>query len=222
MRVTLPVLLMCSMLLAGGCDPQSPEAGESEPTTMHEATNAANDAANDAVNEAGTTANAAHVLAGLTMNGLDGQPVDLASHAGKVVLLVNVASKCGHTPQYEGLQNLHERYTDEGLVVVGVPSNDFGGQEPGSAEEIAEFCQANYGVTFAMLEKVQVTGDDKVTLYQRLTDAQNDPTDGGEVKWNFEKFVVDRDGNVAHRFRSGVQPESDEMIAAIEQALAGS
>ncbi|MEX0653023.1 MAG: glutathione peroxidase [Phycisphaeraceae bacterium] len=153
------------------------------------------------------------------MPGLDGEPVDLARYDGQVVLLVNVASRCGHTPQYAGLQKLHERFADQGLVVVGVPSNDFGGQEPGTAEEIATFCQTNYGVTFPMLDKVQVIGDDKTELYARLTDPANDPTDGGEVKWNFEKFLVNRTGEVVARFRSGVQPESDELLAAIEQAL---
>ncbi|MFA9478219.1 glutathione peroxidase [Phycisphaerales bacterium AB-hyl4] len=165
-------------------------------------------------------ATSSSVLEGVTLTGLDGEPVDLAQFHGQVVMLVNVASRCGHTPQYAGLQRLHERYADQGLVLVGVPSNDFGGQEPGSAEQIAEFCQANFGVTFTMLDKVHVQGDDKTELYRRLTDPANDPTDSGEVQWNFEKFIVGRNGEVVARFRPNVQPESERIITAIEQALA--
>lgn len=214
MRLFTMLLLTGMGLAFGGCDRErvEPPPAAADPameqTTMSEPTD-------EAPAEAASTS----ILADITMPGLDGEPVDLARYDGQVVLLVNVASRCGHTPQYAGLQKLHERFADQGLVVVGVPSNDFGGQEPGTAEEIATFCQTNYGVTFPMLDKVQVIGDDKTELYARLTDPANDPTDGGEVKWNFEKFLVNRTGEVVARFRSGVQPESDELLAAIEQAL---
>lgn len=220
MRIFISVCLTGLVALAGGC-----ERGDGSSTTAALAPGDADsvepEADADTASPTDGDADAANdsVLAGITMTGLDGEPVDLADFDGKAVLLVNVASRCGHTPQYAGLQNLHERYADAGLVVVGVPSNDFGGQEPGTADEIASFCQTNYGVSFTMLDKVHVKGDDKTELYQRLTDPAHDPTDGGEVQWNFEKFLVNRDGAVTARFRSDVQPESDEVVAAIEQAL---
>ena len=123
------------------------------------------------------------------MKGLDGKEVDLSQYKGKVVLFVNVASKCGYTPQYKGLQALYEKYKDQGLVIIGVPANDFGMQEPGSNEEIAKFCESKYGVTFPMLAKVStILGDEKVPLYKYLTSKETDPKFAGEVKWNFTKF----------------------------------
>lgn len=152
------------------------------------------------------------------MQTLGGQSVNLAGkYSGKVVLLVNVASKCGYTPQYEGLQQLHEQYAESGLAVVGVPCNQFGGQEPGSAEEIGEFCQKNYGVGFDMLAKVNVNAPDQCALYEALTGAEPEP---GRVKWNFEKFLVGRDGSLVGRYRSSVEPMGSELTADIEQALA--
>ena len=156
---------------------------------------------------------------GFTMAGIDGKPVDLSKYRGKVVLLVNVASECGYTPQYKGLQELHEKYGKDGLVVVGVPSNDFGRQEPGTNEEILKFCQSNYKVTFPLLAKVAIKGDGKVPLYQFLTSAETNPKFSGEIGWNFEKFLVGRSGEVVGRFKSGVAPDSEPLTGAIRAEL---
>ena len=161
-------------------------------------------------------ARAASPLAG-EMPGLDGKPVDLASFQGKVVVVVNVASRCGATPQYAGLQKLYETYKDRGLVVIGFPANDFGAQEPGTDAQIAEFCSSKYAVTFPMFSKITVKGPGKVALYQSLTESA-DPK--GEVAWNFEKFLIGKDGSVIGRFKSGVAPESPDLAKAIEAALA--
>lgn len=158
-----------------------------------------------------------------TMQTLDGKEVHLAEkYEGKVVLLVNVASRCGYTRQYAGLQELHDKYGEAGLAVVGVPCNQFGGQEPGTAEDIAQFCEANYGVEFDMLEKVNVkrSEDDQCGLYKYLTDADELPEAGSDIKWNFEKFLIGRDGQVIGHYQSKVAPQSDELIAVIETALA--
>jgi glutathione peroxidase len=155
-----------------------------------------------------------------TMNSLDGKPVNLARYQGDVVLMVNVASQCGYTPQYEGLQELHKRYAGKGLRILGFPSNDFGQQEPGSNSEIADFCQKNYGVQFDMFSKIDVLGSGKAPLYQFLTSPRTNPKFAGDVEWNFEKFLVGRDGQVIGRFKSPVEPLSGEMVSAIEAALA--
>jgi glutathione peroxidase len=149
-----------------------------------------------------------------TLNSIDGTPTPLLNYKGKVMLLVNVASKCGYTPQYTGLEALYQKYKDRGLVVVGVPANNFGGQEPGTNEEIKTFCTRNYNVSFPMMSKVSVKGEDKTPLYHYMTEAT-----GGEVKWNFTKFLVSKDGKVISRFESKVTPESPELTAAVEQAL---
>ena len=151
--------------------------------------------------------------------GIDGKDVDLASYKGKVVMFVNVASKCGYTSQYEGLQKLYETYEKQGLVVVGVPANDFGKQEPGTNEEIATFCKSNYKVTFPLLGKVVVKGEGKTPLYQYLTGKETNPNFGGEVSWNFEKFLIGRDGKVVGRFKSGVAPTDDELVKAVKDEL---
>jgi glutathione peroxidase len=161
-----------------------------------------------------------------TMNSLAGEKVDLTKYEGKVVLFVNVASKCGYTGQYAGLQKLHEKYGEKGLVVIGVPCNQFGGQEPGTSEEIQKFCSSKYNVTFDLLEKVSVKDESgkniiACDLFKYLTSVDAKPAGKGPVKWNFEKFLVDRKGNVVGRFGSGAAPESAEMTAAIEKALAG-
>ena len=140
----------------------------------------------------------------------------------RVVLIVNVASFCGFTPQYEGLEAIYRKYKDRGLVVLGFPANNFGAQEPGTNEEIKTFCNRKYDVTFPMYAKISVAGADKAPLYQFLTDKQANPATGGEIKWNFTKFLVGRDGTVASRFESAVKPESAEVAAAIEKALGGS
>jgi len=161
-----------------------------------------------------TAAFSASSIHEFTMNNIDGQATPLASMKGKAVLVVNVASQCGYTPQYAGLQALYEKYKGQGLVIIGVPANNFGGQEPGTNEDIKQFCSRKYSVTFPIMAKVSVKGDDKTPLYQYLTS-----TTGGEVKWNFTKFLVGKDGKPVQRFESGVSPDSPELAAAIEKAL---
>jgi glutathione peroxidase len=154
-----------------------------------------------------------------TMKSIDGQPVSLGSYSGKVVLLVNVASKCGFTPQYAGLEALYEKYKDKGLVIVGIPANNFAQQEPGTNEEIKKFCSNKYNVTFPMMSKVSVLGDDQTPLYSFLTGKTTDPDFGGDIKWNFTKFLVGRDGKLVARFEPNVKPDSPEVAAAVEKAL---
>ena len=151
--------------------------------------------------------------------GLDGQPLDLHQYKGKAVLVVNVASKCGLTPQYAGLESLQKRYGDREFTVLGVPCNQFGGQEPGSPEEIETFCSTTYGVTFPMTEKVDVNGDARHPLYQQLTEVPDDEGKAGDITWNFEKFLVAPSGEVVKRFRPLVEPESDDVVNAVEGVL---
>jgi glutathione peroxidase len=153
------------------------------------------------------------------MKGLDGKEVDLSQYQGKVVLFVNVASKCGYTPQYKALEELHEKYGKDGLVIIGVPANEFKQQEPGTDEEIAKFCTDTYGVKFPMLSKVVVKGDGMTPLYKHLTSKDTNPKFAGEIQWNFTKFLVDRSGQVVARFEPKVKPDSDEVIKAIEAEL---
>lgn len=157
----------------------------------------------------------------IPVNTLQGRPSSLGEHKGKVLLVVNVASRCGLTPQYEGLERLHERYADRGFSVVGFPCNQFGAQEPGTSEEIQEFCSATYGVTFPMFEKVDVNGEDRNPVYAVLTETADANGEAGDIMWNFEKFLVGPDGTVLHRFRPRTEPESDEVVGAVEAALAG-
>ncbi|MXM68146.1 glutathione peroxidase [Streptomyces sp. HUCO-GS316] len=152
---------------------------------------------------------------------LKGGSADLAQYAGQAVLVVNVASKCGLTPQYTGLERLQERYAAQGFTVLGVPCNQFLGQEPGTAEEIAEFCSATYGVTFPLTEKVEVNGAARHPLYDRLTGFADAEGHSGDIRWNFEKFLIGRDGKVVARFSPQTEPESAEVVTAIEAQLAG-
>jgi glutathione peroxidase len=149
-----------------------------------------------------------------TLNSIDGKPAPLAAYQGKVVLIVNVASRCGFTPQYAGLEALYEKYKDRGFTILGFPANNFGGQEPGTNEEIKTFCSSKYNVTFPMYAKISVKGDDQAPLYQFLTAAT-----GSEIQWNFTKFLVDKNGKVVARFEPKVTPESPEVTEAIEKAL---
>lgn len=153
------------------------------------------------------------------MKSLTGKPVDLSKYQGKVVLMVNVASQCGLTPQYEALEAVHEKYSDKGLAVLGFPSNDFGAQEPGTNEEIAQFCQENYGVKFDMFSKIAVKGEEQDPLYKHLTSEETNPGKAGPISWNFEKFLIGRDGKVVERFEPKVAPDSPEVVAAIEKEL---
>ncbi|MFG2815507.1 glutathione peroxidase [Streptomyces sp. NPDC048410] len=150
---------------------------------------------------------------------LQGGSAELARYAGQAVLVVNVASKCGLTPQYTGLERLQERFGGQGFTVLGVPCNQFMGQEPGSADEIAEFCSATYGVTFPLTEKVDVNGDSRHPLYDRLTGFADAEGHTGDIRWNFEKFLIGRDGQVAARFAPQTEPESAEVVTAIEAQL---
>jgi glutathione peroxidase len=154
-----------------------------------------------------------------TLNSIDGQPTSLSTFKGKVLLLVNVASRCGYTPQYTALEAVYEKYKDRGLVIVGVPANNFGGQEPGTNQEIKTFCTAKYNVTFPMMAKVSVKGKDIAPLYQFLTDKNANPQTGGEIGWNFTKFLIGPDGQVIARFDSAVTPDSKEVTSAVEKAL---
>ena len=156
---------------------------------------------------------------GFTMKDIDGKGVSLGQYKGKVLLLVNVASKCGLTPQYEGLQKIYSQYKDRGFIILGFPANNFLGQEPGTNEEIKNFCSLNYNVTFPLFSKISVKGDDIHPLYKFLTDKGTNPDFGGEIKWNFNKFLADKDGNIIARFEPRVKPDSDEVMQAIEKAL---
>jgi glutathione peroxidase len=154
-----------------------------------------------------------------TMKDITGKPVELSQYQGKVVLLVNVASQCGYTPQYKGLQALYEKYGKDGLVVIGVPANEFGKQEPGSDAEISEFCTKNYSVTFPMMSKVVVKGPGICPLYNFLTSKETDPKFAGPIGWNFEKFLIGRTGEVVNRFKSAVKPDAPELTKAVEAEL---
>ncbi|HEX4591373.1 MAG TPA: glutathione peroxidase [Gemmataceae bacterium] len=154
-----------------------------------------------------------------TMTDITGKPVELSHYQGKVVMLVNVASKCGYTPQYRGLEKLYEKYAKDGLVVIGVPANEFGKQEPGTDAEIQQFCSETYKVTFPMMSKAVVKGPGICPLYKFLTSKDTDPKFAGDVKWNFEKFLIGRSGEVVARFRSPVEPDAPELVKAVEAEL---
>ena len=195
--LAIPALLLASV---GGCGGQQYSAGENaeQPAAAVEAS--------------------APGIINHTVESLSGETVDLASFRGRPILIVNTASKCGYTPQYEGLQKLYERYGEDRLVVIGFPSNDFGNQEPGTAEEIGNFCRLNYGVTFPMMAKIHTKGPDKAPLYRTLT-AESGEEFQGEVKWNFTKFLVDQEGRVVARFESSVEPLDERVTSAIDALL---
>jgi glutathione peroxidase len=165
------------------------------------------------INVCGTT------LYDFSMKTIDGKSMPLATYKGKVVLLVNVASRCSYTPQYAALQALYAKYKDQGLVIAGFPANNFLQQEPGTDQEIKTFCSTKYNVTFPMFSKISVLGEDKAPLYQYLTDKSANPTTGGEIQWNFTKFLVDRNGRIVARFEPNVTPDSPEVVSAIERTL---
>ena len=154
----------------------------------------------------------------ITVKDVNGNDVKLSEYNGKVLLIVNVASKCGYTRQYEGLQEIYSEYKDEGFELLAFPCNDFGAQEPGTNEEIAEFCSTTFGVTFKLFDKIKVLGDEKAPLYTRLTN--NDVTPQEDIKWNFEKFVISKSGEIVARFPSAVEPTSEEILNTIEKELA--
>ena len=164
-----------------------------------------------------TGATKAPATLNFTMKSLDGKAVDLSKYQGRVVLMVNVASECGYTPQYAGLEELHKKYAAKGLSILGFPSNDFGAQEPGNDREIADFCKLNYGVEFDMFSKIVVRGSGQAPLYKYLT---THPKFTGEVDWNFEKFLIGRNGEIIGRYKSPVEPMSKQLVGVIEGALA--
>ena len=155
-----------------------------------------------------------------TVKTIDGQEKKLSDYHGKVVLLVNVASKCGLTPQYTALESTYEKYKDKGFVIIGFPANNFGSQEPGTNEEIRQFCTSKYNVTFPMMSKISVKGGDKHPMYKFLTEGKAGEDFAGDIEWNFAKFLVDRNGNVIARFASKTTPDSPQLTAAVEKALA--
>jgi glutathione peroxidase len=167
---------------------------------------------------AGSLFAAASGFYSFTLNSIDGKPAPLADYKGKVILVVNVASQCGYTPQYSALESIYEKYKDRGFVILGFPANNFGAQEPGTNEEIKTFCTRKYSVTFPIYAKISVKGSDQAPLYTYLT---KDTGSGirGDIKWNFTKFLIDRNGNVLERFEPAVTPDSKEMTSAIEQQL---
>ena len=157
-----------------------------------------------------------------TLTSIDGQPAPLSAYKGKVIMLVNVASRCGYTPQYSALESIYEKYKDRGFVIIGVPANNFGGQEPGTNQEIKTFCTRKYDVKFPMMAKQSVKGADETPLYRFLTESKTKPPVGGEIQWNFTKFLFSRDGRPIVRFEPEVKPDSKEVTAAIEKALSES
>ncbi len=154
-----------------------------------------------------------------SMKAIDGKLVPLSQFKGQVMLVVNVASQCGFTPQYEGLEKLYETYKDRGFVIAGFPANNFGGQEPGTDAEIQTFCKSKYGVKFPMFSKISVSGADQAPLYKFLTDRAANPKTAGQIQWNFTKFLVDRNGNVIQRFEPEVEPLDRAIVSAVEAAL---
>lgn len=156
-----------------------------------------------------------------TMKDIDGKDVKLKKYKGNVLLVVNTASKCGYTPQYEGLQATYDKYREKGFYVLGFPANNFGGQEPGTEKEIKEFCTSKYKVTFPMFAKISVKGEDQDPLYAYLTSKETNPTFGGDISWNFNKFLIDRKGNIVARFSSKEKPDGEAVTQAIEKYLAG-
>ena len=189
------VMLLCGMALTGGLEPAWGGEGES-------------------------TSKKVPAVLDFTMKDINGKDVELKKYQGDVLLIVNVASRCGLTPQYEGLESTYRKYKDKGFQVLAFPANNFGGQEPGTESEIKDFCSARFDVTFDMFSKVSVKGDDKCPLYKFLTDEKKNAPHGGEIRWNFQKFLVDRSGQVVARFSPRAEPTSEEVTGAIEKALA--
>ena len=203
-------MLTTLIMLLAACTPSATtEAGASATPTTATAQSTA---------EAGPATNTAQAIPQISLTALDGEPLAKDTLDGKVVLFVNVASRCGYTPQYEGLEELYQSRKDKGLVIVGAPCNQFGGQEPDSNKKIKEFCSTNYDVTFPMYEKEKVTGTEQHPLFKKLLG--KDSAKPGDIGWNFEKILVGRDGKVVQRFSSGDEPDSPEVEGAVKKALA--
>ncbi len=224
-RRILSVAALSIPAVLGACSKESKPAAEPAPAVVQGANAAAEDPANlptAGAAPAATTISANQEFASMwnaPIKTLQGQPTNLAAFKGKALLVVNVASKCGLTPQYSALEALQKKYADKGFTVIGFPSNQFAGQEPGSAEEIAKFCSATYGVTFPMMEKVDVNGDGRHEIYKALTEISDGTGHKGDIRWNFEKFVISADGSKITRFDPRTTPDNPAVVAAIEASL---
>jgi glutathione peroxidase len=210
---SLPCWIAAALVLGACMNNEPAQAPESPPAQNETMPAAAEGAAAPTQTSETSETSAAPSIHGLTLKRLDGTEAPLSAWAGKVLLIVNTASKCGYTPQYQGLQQLHAKYSERGFAVLGFPSNDFGGQEPGSAEEIANFCITMYDVNFPMFEKIKTVGKDRSTLYTILSDAR------GEPKWNFHKYLIDKQGRPVQAWASAIDPGSSEIATAIEAQL---
>lgn len=216
--------LLISVLLAGGAaaqeskdQPKKDKETDKEARESKEAAPAKPEAG--ASDKPSVTAETAKSPLDFTMKDIDGKDVALSKYKGKVLLIVNVASKCGLTPQYDQLQQLHEKYRDKGLAILAFPANNFMGQEPGTNAEIKEFCQTKFKVGFDLFSKVSVKGDDACELYKYLTTRSQDTRKRGDIEWNFAKFLVDREGNLVERFNPRVKPDDAALVKAVEEAL---
>ncbi len=212
-RVQIGLVGLC---LLWGCELES-QRDASPVETAPAATAQRSDAGKEV--ESVKQSEAAESVLGFVVKDIDGNEVPLSRYRGKVLLIVNVASRCGLTPQYQDLQELHRRYADQGLAILGFPANEFGAQEPGTNAEIKQFCTANYGVEFDMFAKVVVKGDGQCGLYSFLTSDERNPGYGGEIRWNFTKFLVDREGKVIARFEPRTRPSDAKVAQAIQRAL---
>jgi len=200
-KIILAITLLTNVCIYAGCS----DSAEIKSNNMNEKNN-----------NLETTKVVNKNISDITVIDMDGNKVKLSDYKGKVLMIVNVASKCGFTSQYKGLEEIYNRYKDQGFEILAFPCNDFGDQEPGSNDEIRTFCESKYNVTFKLFDKVNVIGDDKNVLYQRLTE-NSDPE--GDISWNFEKFIIDKNGNITERFKSKVEPESGEVTSVIEARL---
>lgn len=201
----LPVLIILIVLINSGCADSSKISKETKQSGSEV----------KEINQKGKTDLNKNIY-DLKVRTMDGEEKNLSDYKGKVLLIVNVASRCGYTPQYEGLEALYLKYKAKGFEVLAFPCNDFGGQEPGTNDEIRTFCESKYNITFPLFDKIKVLDEDKSSLFARLTE-NSEPS--GDIEWNFEKFIIDKSGNIASRFRSKTKPESDEVTNAIETLL---
>jgi glutathione peroxidase len=228
-RAATALLLTWSLgALACHPEPRNTTQAQAHPTTPAQShPTATATPANEVTPLNDTSANSSHTLTAQAATSvfetpvatLEGTPSSLAAHRGKALLVVNVASRCGLTPQYEALEKLHEQYAARGFSVVGFPCNQFGGQEPGTAEEIKSFCSLTYGVTFPMFEKIEVNGPARHPIYAELTQIPDTEGEGGDIRWNFEKFVISADGSTVTRFAPQIEPDDPAIVAAIEAGL---
>lgn len=236
-QICVPILAAVSLTLAACDEPVQPVAAPApKPATVQKTEPVVTPAAPEAPAESAAPATqpstppdtqpqaqedqTVPAVLDYNMKSLDGKDVNLSQYKGKVVMMVNVASKCGLTPQYKGLEALHEKYGDQGLSILGFPANNFGSQEPGTEAQIKTFCEKNYGVKFDMFSKISVKGDDKAPLYKYLTEQDPVGKTRGDISWNFEKFLIGRDGRVVARFEPKTTPDSPEVVKAIEAELA--